>query len=157
MTRFRFNHHTKSIVAAIVAGALALAAPAGASVLDPVNAGWNPGGGDSSTSVTAISHEDASPSSPSAVQTVNATYHPPADTVPASGFVLSSDSFRALPTVSQVGSQTGDTGDGLDVGTGAIGVGAALLIVSLGMLGSSAISGRRKSTSEPGMRVSRTA
>ena len=40
MTRF---NHTKSIVAAVAAaGALLIAAPAGASVLEPVTNGWNP-------------------------------------------------------------------------------------------------------------------
>ena len=50
------THHPKTIVAAIVAGALALAAPAGASVLNPITDSWNQG-------------------SPY-VQTVNATYQP---------------------------------------------------------------------------------
>ena len=52
------DHHSppQVIVAAIVSGALAMAAPAGASVLDPVTDSWNAGG--------------------SGVQTVNATYQP---------------------------------------------------------------------------------
>ena len=50
------THHPKIIVAAIVSGALALAAPAGASVLNPMTDSWNAGG--------------------SGVQTVNATYQP---------------------------------------------------------------------------------
>ena len=66
--------HRKSIVAVIVAGALAIAAPAGASVLEPVTAGWNPGGTDVQT-VNATAQPSSESSAPG-YQSVNATYHP---------------------------------------------------------------------------------
>ena len=144
------THHPKIIVAAIVSGALALAAPAGASVLNPVTDSWNAGGSD--------------------VQTVNATYQPssnhdgssttlasaPADPSTVAGFQRSSvstssgdgPSYAAVATT-----QPSSGGDGFDVGSAAIGGGAVLLLACLAMIGSSAIGGRRDSQPKPGTAI----
>ena len=155
------THHPKIIVAAIVSGALALAAPAGASVLNPVTDSWNAGG--------------------SGVQTVNATYHPscnydgsgntlasaPADPSNVAGFQRSSVStssgdgavttaavpMHGLSYAPVATTQPSSGGNGFDVGSAAVGGGAALLLACLAMIGASAIGGRRDSQPKPGTAI----
>ena len=152
------THHPKTIVAAIVAGALALAAPAGASVLNPITDSWNQGAPE--------------------VQTVNSTYQPssqngsgntltsaPADPSNVAGFQRSSVStpsgdgvvttaavpLRGVPPVASTQPSSG--GDGFDVGSAAVGGGAVLLLACLAMIGSAAIGGRRSSQPKPGTAI----
>ena len=162
--------HRKSIVAVIVAGALAIAAPAGASVLEPVSAGWNPGGTDVQTvnATTQPSSESSAPGyqtvnaayhpaaqQPTGYQTVNAAYHPaaqsPIETTAA--FVP----IRGVPFGQVPGAERAADGGGLDLGQVAIGAGGVVLLVSIAMLGSSALSGRRESGTKSGTAVPRTA
>ncbi len=194
------THHTKSIVTAIVAGALAIAAPAGASVLEPVTAGWNPGGNDVS-SVTAISHQSGSDSAPAEVGSITALAPPSSGNAPAvvgsvtaishptggnspttaltsnpvdpgsvAGFQRTSASNSAaaestsLSGVQLAGrvlsgtnyaagvAQQPSSGNGFDLGYAAIGAGAALLLVSLAMLGSAG-GDRRRSGSKQGAAI----
>ena len=158
------THHPKIIVAVIVCGALALAAPAGASVLNPITDSWNAGG--------------------SGVQTVNSTYQPssdqngsgntlasaPADPSSVAGFQRSSVSASSgdgavttaavpmhglsyAPVATTQPSQPSSGGDGFDVGSAAVGGGAVLLLACLAMIGSSAIGGRRDSHPKPGTAI----
>lgn len=139
MTRF---NHTKSIVAAVAAaGALLIAAPAGASVLEPVTNGWNP---DQSYagSVTAIappsSGQSAKPSGYPGTVTALAppTGQAPADSVRPSSPVLAGVEVPGGNPVGTV-TQQSSAGNGFDFGYAAIGAGAALLLVCLALLGSS--------------------
>lgn len=143
------THHPKTIVAAIVAGALALAVPAGASVLNPVTDSWGQGATE--------------------VQTVNSTYQPSGQN--GSGYPLTSATARAAAsddgavTASAVplhpwsnaapvaSTQTSTGGDGFDFGSAAVGAGVVLLLACLAMIGSSAIGGRRSSQPKPGAAV----
>jgi hypothetical protein len=161
--------HRKSIVAVIVAGALAIAAPAGASVLEPVSAGWNPGGADVQT-INATAQPSSESSAPG-YQTVNATYHPadqqptgyqtvnaayhPAEQPPietTAAFVP----IRGVPSGQVPGAERAADGGGLDLGQVAIGAGGVVLLLSIAMLGSSAINGRRESGTKSGTAVPRT-
>jgi hypothetical protein len=143
---------TKSIATAVVAGALAIAAPAGASVLEPVTAGWNPGGTDVQT-VNATVPPNSEPTVP-VVQTVNAaTSHPADENAPVQSVVP----LRSMQSLSFAGTTPGTSGDGIDLGYVAIGAGGLLLIVSLAMFGSSAINGRRESRSKAGPAISQAA
>ena len=132
------TRHIKPIVTTIVAGALAIAAPAGASVLEPATNGWNPGGSDTSTSVTAISH----PTNGDSSEVVT----------------LRRDGSQATAFVADVGPQSpaGD-GNGFDWGDGAIGAGTALLAATLLMFGMGAIGRRSDGTPKPGSAVSQGA
>ena len=55
------------------------------------------------------------------------------------------------------GAERAADGGGLDLGQAAIGAGGVLLLVSLAMLGSSALSGRRESETKSGTAIQRTA
>ena len=145
--------HRKSIVAVIVAGALAIAAPAGASVLEPVSAGWNPGGTDVQT-VNATAQPSSESSAPG-YQTVNAAYHPAAQ--PPIETTAAFVPIRGVPFGQVPGSERAADGGGLDLGQVAIGAGGVVLLVSIAMLGSSALSGRRESGTKSGTAVPRTA
>ena len=92
---------------------------------------------------------------PTGYQTVNAAYHPaeqpPIETTAA--FVRSGGSaVRQVP-----GAERAADGGGLDLGQVAIGAGGVVLLVSIAMLGSSALSGRRESGTKSGTAVPRTA
>ena len=162
--------HRKSIVAVIVAGALAIAAPAGASVLEPVSAGWNPGGTDVQT-VNATAQPSSESSAPG-YQSVNATYHPaaqlagyqtvnaayhPAEQPPIETTAAFVPIREAVPFGQVPGAERAADGGGLDLGQVAIGAGGVVLLVSIAMLGSSALSGRRESGTKSGTAVPRTA
>jgi hypothetical protein len=111
------TRHTKTIVAAIVTGALAVAAPAGASVLEPVTAASYP--------------------SPSPPQT--ATVQQSADQAGGSSqfTALRRDGSKAEPFVANVaGTPVAHSGDGFDVGDAALG---GVLVAAVLMLGSGAI------------------
>jgi hypothetical protein len=128
------THHPKIIVAAIVSGALALAAPAGASVLNPVTDSWNAGG--------------------SGVQTVNATVQQPTDQGGATSqfTALRRDGSKAEPFVASLaGAPVAQSGDGFDVSDAALG---GLLVAVALMLGAGAI---RQARSKPGGAVSQGA
>ena len=113
------TRHTKTIVAAIVTGALAIAAPAGASVLEPVTAAYN--------------------SSPGQAQTVNATVQQPSDQGGGSSqfIALRRDGSKAEPFVASVaGTPVAHSGDGFDVSDAALG---GVLVAVVMLLGSGAI------------------
>ena len=164
------THHTKSIVTAIVAGALAIAAPAGASVLEPVTNGWNPDGNDATT-VTAISHSTGgnAPSSALAATQVDPASVAGFEPTSAAARTVSRDSSdvvtlrrdgsQATAFVADVGSENPAAGDGngFDWGDAAIGAGAGLLAVALLMLGTSAIGRRSDGAPKPGSAVSQGA
>ena len=174
------THHPKTIVAAIVAGALALAAPAGASVLNPVTDAYNPASGDVQTVNATVQHSDVS--TQSNVQTVNATLqqssgdqsgaqaagvqrtefkvHPNGPGPTTTEFTsLRRDGSQAEPFVANLaGTPVAQSGDGFDLGDAAIGAGAGLLAATVLMLGSGAIGSRRHGTSsQPGGTVSQGA
>jgi hypothetical protein len=76
--------HRKTIAAAAVIGALAIAAPASASVLEPVSTSNYSTSADQQQAaqvqtVNATYQPPSDQSSPAQVQTVNATYQPPSD------------------------------------------------------------------------------
>ena len=113
------TRYTKTIVAAIVTGALAVAAPAGASVLEPVTAAYNPSG--------------------SELQAVNATVQQPTDQGGGmSQFTaLRRDGSKAEPFVASLaGTPVAHSGDGFDVSDAALG---GLLVAAVLMLGSGAL------------------
>ena len=129
------TRHTKIIVAAIVTGALAVAAPAGASVLEPVTAAYN--------------------SSGSQLQTVNATVQQPTDQGGGSSqfIALRRDGSKAEPFVASVaGTPVAHSGDGFDVSDAALG---GLLVAVALMLGAGAI--RKSTRPKPGGAVSQGA
>lgn len=155
MTRF---NHTKSIVAAIATGALLIAAPAGASVLEPVTNGWNP---DQSYagSVTAIAPPSDQNTQPSGYPGTVTALAPPTGQAPAESTRPSSPLLAGVevPGGNPVGTvpQQPSPGNGFDLGYAAIGAGAALLLVCLALLGSSM--GSRQSRSKAGRTVSAAA
>ena len=67
---------------------------------------------------------------------------------PSSGgtVVLRRDGSQATPVVANLNPEPTTSSDGFDWGDAAIGAGAALLVTSLAMAGSSAVSGRRSRT-----------
>jgi hypothetical protein len=173
--------HTKTIAAAAVIGALAIAAPASASVLEPVstasysttqssqpnssevqtvNAAANSAGGGSVpasasayTSLNAISHPASTPST-----TPVATSSHPFSGQGGQQIALRRDGTQADAFVANVGTPVANSGDGFDWGDAAIGAGAGLLAATLLMLGSSAVGGRRTSShGKPGGAVSQGA
>ena len=155
MTRF---NHTKSIVAAIATGALLIAAPAGASVLEPVTNGWNP---DQSYvgSVTAVAQPSDQNSQPSGYPGSVTALANPTDPAPTASTRPSSPVLAGVevPGGNPVGTvaQQSSAGNGFDLGYAAIGAGAALLLVCLALLGSSI--GTRQSGSKSGETVSAAA
>lgn len=124
--------HSKIIVTAIVTAALAVAAPAGASVLDPVTDAYNPSSG--------------------AVQSVNATVQHSPDSTQFTA--LRRDGSKAEPFVANLASTpvAAHSGDGFDVTDAAIG---GLLVAAVLMLGSGAI--RKATNSQPGGTISQGA
>lgn len=105
---------SKSIVAILVAAAIAPAAPAVASVYEPVTAGYQP----------ARSHD-------------------------SSGVTLRRDGSQATPLVADRSPQGTAAGDGFDWADAAIGAGAGLLGASIAMLGSAAVTDRRRASKPP--------
>ena len=129
------TRHTKTIVAAIVTGALAVAAPAGASVLEPATAAHN--------------------SSPSQGPTINPTAQQPSGQGGGSSqfTALRRDGSKAEPFVASVaGTPVAHSGDGFDVSDAALG---GLLVAAVLMLGAGAI--RKGTSSKPGGAVSQGA
>lgn len=127
------THYPKTIVAAIVAGTLALAAPAGASALNPVTDSWNQGAAE--------------------VQTVNSTYQPPEQNGSGNGALTTAAVPTHGPYAPVASTQPSTGGDGFDFGSAAVGGGIVLLLACLAMIGSSAIGGRRSSQPKPGAAI----
>jgi hypothetical protein len=118
------------IIAIFVAAAIVPVASAGASVNEPVLAGYYSAApvdtSSGSTSLTALSH-DSSPT-----------------------VALHRDSSEAVPFVADLGPEpTTASGDGFDWGDAAVGAGAVLLVACLAMFAAAGISGRRGRTSQP--------
>lgn len=141
--------HSKIIVTTIVTAALAVVAPAGASVLDPMTNGYNPSGGDVKTAATTVQRSDSS--TQAEVQTINATVQHSPDSTQFTA--LRRDGSKAEPFVTSVaGTPVAHSGDGFDVSDAAIG---GLLVAAAMLLGSSAI--RKATGSQPGGTVSQGA
>src|SRR5262245_27341168 len=141
-----------SLIAMLVAAAVVPVASAGASVQEPVLAGYYSAApvdtSTGSTSLTAISH-DSSPTAlgPPVSSSLTAISHDSSPTV-----ALHRDGSKAEPFVANVGpgpAPASTSGDGFDWGDAAIGGGAALLVACLGMVAAAGFSGRRSRTSQP--------
>jgi hypothetical protein len=153
-----------STIAIFVAAAIVPVASAGASVNEPVLAGYYSAApvdtSSGSTSLTAISHDSSPAVAPSASTSLTALSHdssPTAaplastsltalshDSSPTVG--LHRDSSQAEPFVANVGPEpTTAAGDGFDWGDAAIGAGGVVLVACLAMF-AAGISGRRSST-----------
>ena len=165
--------HRKTIAAAAVIGALAIAAPASASVLEPVSTGHYSTSADQGQAAqvqtinATYQPQQAQPQQQSApVQTVNATYQPKSPTLiaatsehPFSGqdgtalsggpqlVALRRDGSKAEPFVANVDSTptASASGDGFDWGDAAIGAGVSLLAAAL-LMSAGAVGGRRTSS-----------
>jgi hypothetical protein len=119
-----------AIIAAFVAAAIVPVASAGASVNEPVLAGYySAAPADASSdysSLTALSHDSS--------QSV----------------ALHRDVSQAEPFVADVGPEpTSASGDRFDWGDAAIGAGAVVLVACLAMVAAAGFSGRRGRTSQP--------
>jgi hypothetical protein len=145
-----------SIIAIFVAAAIVPVASAGASVKEPVLAGYYSAApvdtSSGSTSLTAISH-DSSPTVAPSGTSLTALSHdsgPPA--------ALHRDSSQAEPFVANLGPEpTTASGDGFDWGDAAIGAGGVVLAACLAMFAAAGISGRRGRSSRPATAASQGA
>jgi hypothetical protein len=135
-----------STIAIFVAAAILPVASAGASVNEPVLAGYYsaaPVESSGSTSLTAISH-DSSPAASSASSSLTALSHDSSPTV------LHRDSSAAEPFVANLGPEPSTaSGDGFDWGDAAIGAGGVVLAACLAMFAAAGVSGRRGRSSRP--------
>jgi hypothetical protein len=158
-----------SIIAIFAAAAIVPVASAGASVNQPVLAGYSSGApvdtSSGTSSVTALSHDysstpvdkssgnssltslshdySATPvETSSATSSLTALSHDSSPTV-----ALHRDGSKAVPVVADLGPEpTSAAGDGFDWGDAAIGAGAVLLVSCLAILAAAGLSGRRKPT-----------
>jgi len=164
--------HRKTIAAAAVIGALAIAAPASASVLEPVSTGHystsaNQGKAAQVQTINATYQPQQPQQNSAPVQTVNATYQPKSPTLiaatsehPFSGqggtelsggpqlAALRRDGSKAEPFVANVDSTptASASGDGFDWGDAAIGAGVSLLAAAFLMMSAGGLGGRRTSS-----------
>jgi hypothetical protein len=156
------------IIAIFVAAAIVPVASAGASVNEPVLAGYYSAApvdtSSGSTSLTALSHDSSSTVASSGSTSLTALSHDSSPTVASSGstsltalshdssptVALHRDSSEAVPFVADLGPEpTTASGDGFDWGDAAVGAGAVLLVACLAMFAAAGISGRRGRTSQP--------
>jgi hypothetical protein len=138
-----------STIAIFVAAAIVPVASAGASVKEPVLAGYYSAApvdtSSGSTSLTALSHDSSSTVASSGSTSLTALSHDSSPTV-----ALHRDSSEAVPFVADLGPEpTTASGDGFDWGDAAVGAGAVLLVACLAMFAAAGISGRRGRTSQP--------
>jgi hypothetical protein len=139
-----------STIAIFVAAAIVPVASAGASVKEPVLAGYYSAApvdtSSGSTSLTAISHDSSPTVAASASTSLTALSH---DSGPTAA--LHRDSSQAEPFVANLGPEPTGTasGDGFDWGDAAIGAGGVVLAACLALFAAAGISGRRGRTSRP--------
>jgi hypothetical protein len=138
-----------AIIAAFVAAAIVPVASAGASVNEPVLAGYySAAPADASSdysSLTALSHDSSPAVTPSDDSSLTALSHDSSPSV-----ALHRDSSQAEPFVADVGPEpTSASADRFDWGDAAIGAGAVVLVACLAMVAAAGFSGRRGRTSQP--------
>jgi hypothetical protein len=138
-----------STIAIFVAAAIVPVASAGASVNQPVLAGYYSAApvdtSSGSTSLTAISHDPSPAVASSASSSLTALSHDSSPNV-----VLHRDSSQAEPFVANLGPEPATaSGDGFDWGDAAIGGGGVVLVACLAMFAAAGVSGRRGRSSRP--------